>query len=244
MTIYVDELRDYGDKGKWCHMWSDTNDMKELNQFATKLGLSRDWIHRSSGMTGEFPHYDLRPNVRVRALNNGALEKSLREYIKQKFAKLESQEIQVMTNVTDEAAIVQEALATIGTETERNTAADSISQPEVIDTVNRHSNKVAVYSLNRHEQEVSVGSGHLSIYGFWSLKFIEVNTSFREIRLESRMNDINIGYQLTAAEARDLAHALLKAADVLELPENVNAYTGEVYTTPTTETTDDNTTGN
>ena len=77
--IYVDEIRDYGQKGKWCHMWADTED--ELHSFAVILGLKRSWMHHSSGISGDFRHYDLRPSKRALALQQGAEFMPLKQYI-------------------------------------------------------------------------------------------------------------------------------------------------------------------
>jgi hypothetical protein len=80
--IYVDEIRDYGPKGKWCHMWGD--DIDELHHFARGLGLRRDWLHLSRGITGDFHHFDLRPSKRELALQRGAEYIPLRNWIKQR----------------------------------------------------------------------------------------------------------------------------------------------------------------
>lgn len=77
--VYVDEIRDYGQKGKWCHMWADTED--ELHSFAAILGLRRAWMHHSRGLVGDFKHYDLRPSKRDRALQMGAEFVPLKQYI-------------------------------------------------------------------------------------------------------------------------------------------------------------------
>lgn len=82
--IYVDEVRDYGPKGKWSHMWADTN--KELYQFATALGLKHSWVHHSRGLSGEFTHFDLRPSKRELALEMGAQFKPLKQFIMERSA--------------------------------------------------------------------------------------------------------------------------------------------------------------
>lgn len=78
-VIYVDELREYPN-GKWCHMWTD-GDVEALHTFAAKLGLKREWLHESRGISGEFRHYDLRPNLRTLALECGAKYKPLKQWI-------------------------------------------------------------------------------------------------------------------------------------------------------------------
>lgn len=87
--IYVDELRNYGDKlGEWCHMWADSED--ELHSFAKSLGLQRHWMHRSYGISGDFKHYDLRPGKRAAALKRGAQFKPLKDYIAERWTRGES----------------------------------------------------------------------------------------------------------------------------------------------------------
>lgn len=83
MTIYVDEIRHYGSKGQWCHMWTDGTDA-ELDTFAARLGLKLSWSHTSQGLVGRFYHYDLRPSLRVMAVKWGATEIALSEWIKAK----------------------------------------------------------------------------------------------------------------------------------------------------------------
>lgn len=83
--IYVDEIRDYGAKGKWCHMWTD-GDITALHLFAAAIGLKRSWLHESHGISGEFPHYDLTPPKRKLALEYGAEEMALADWIKQRIA--------------------------------------------------------------------------------------------------------------------------------------------------------------
>lgn len=72
MTIYVDALTDYGfmdwRRGKWAHMWGDDANCKELHEMAEKIGMKREWFQDRRG----FPHYDLRPSMHERALENGA----------------------------------------------------------------------------------------------------------------------------------------------------------------------------
>ena len=76
MTVYVDEIADYGYKGKWCHMIAD--DLVELHSMADKLGLKRQWFQD----VGDHPHYDLRPSKRILAVTNGAVEISAKELVK------------------------------------------------------------------------------------------------------------------------------------------------------------------
>ena len=69
MGIYVDELYDYGKKGKWCHMASDNPNPEELHDFAYKIGLKHQWFQNHP----LHPHYDLRPSMRTKAIKNGAI---------------------------------------------------------------------------------------------------------------------------------------------------------------------------
>lgn len=92
MTVYVDEIRDYGRKedappdrpfwyGKWSHLWSDTSDA-ELDAFARRIGLKRSWAQLSRGMSGRFYHYDVRPTKRGLALKRGAVFIPFNEWLK------------------------------------------------------------------------------------------------------------------------------------------------------------------
>ena len=64
--ILVDSIRRYP-SGYWCHMVSDS-DLEELHGFASRLGLLRERFQEHSRL----PHYDLRPEMRERALTLGA----------------------------------------------------------------------------------------------------------------------------------------------------------------------------
>jgi hypothetical protein len=67
-------------------MWTDEDDTT-LNVFALDLGLSLLDSHTSNGISGRFYHYDLRPSKRAKALKLGAVEKPLREWIKERMVK-------------------------------------------------------------------------------------------------------------------------------------------------------------
>lgn len=62
---------------KWCHMWADTPE--ELHAMADAIGLKREWAQVSRR---GFLHYDLIPGKRKKALKLGAVETSLREYLR------------------------------------------------------------------------------------------------------------------------------------------------------------------
>jgi len=62
---------------KWCHMWADSLD--ELIKFALSIGMKREWLQNEFG---KFPHFDLVPTRRIRALKKGAQELSLKEWFR------------------------------------------------------------------------------------------------------------------------------------------------------------------
>ena len=64
--ILVDSLRRYP-SGYWCHMVTDSS-LEELHGFASRLGLLRERFQEHTRL----PHYDLRPEMRERALALGA----------------------------------------------------------------------------------------------------------------------------------------------------------------------------
>lgn len=63
---------------QWCHLWS--NDLDALHAIARKIGLKREWFQDRPG----FPHYDLVPTKRDKAIAAGAIIKPLREWIMEK----------------------------------------------------------------------------------------------------------------------------------------------------------------
>ncbi len=76
MTIYVDEIKDYGQKGKRCHMATDGSP-EELHQFADNIWVKREWFQDHP----LHPHYDLNPEFRRKAVLNGAVEVTSRELV-------------------------------------------------------------------------------------------------------------------------------------------------------------------
>lgn len=62
----------------WCHMWSDSPN--ELHTMAKKLGMKREWFQKHKLL----PHYDLTPKRREKAIKLGAVEYSVRKYLKDK----------------------------------------------------------------------------------------------------------------------------------------------------------------
>ena len=70
MTIYVDRIQTHGNKGEWCHMWTDDfANLDKLHQFADSIGLKRKWFQSAPN---SMPHYDLRPSKRKQAIEKGA----------------------------------------------------------------------------------------------------------------------------------------------------------------------------
>ena len=85
MTIHVDDPMPVGGKfHNYCHMWADgtLETLNELYAFADRLGLQRSWRQYSKGLTGDFYHYDISPNMRAKALRMGAEYISLAEWLK------------------------------------------------------------------------------------------------------------------------------------------------------------------
>lgn len=81
--IYVDWLMNYGWKmyGKSvesCHMFSDTNNVDELKEFAVKMGLKLSWLQKSRD--GLF-HFDLVKSKRKIAIESGAEEISKEKFL-------------------------------------------------------------------------------------------------------------------------------------------------------------------
>ena len=82
--VYVDGIKIYSriktelkHGCRWCHMWADTPE--ELISFAQKIGLNSSWLQE-----GRLNHFDLVPSFRAKAIKNGAVPKSLKEWLKEK----------------------------------------------------------------------------------------------------------------------------------------------------------------
>ena len=85
MTVYVDDLVDYGEMVRgyarrygtvWCHMSCDGND-EELHDMARRLGLRRSYAQDMDNPRHFFHHYDLIPSKRAQALRLGAVYQSV-----------------------------------------------------------------------------------------------------------------------------------------------------------------------
>ena len=89
-AVYVDRLRVHRSRiepartageqfgHRWCHLWSD--DLAALHEMASALGLRLEWFQDRPG----FPHYDLPPFRRERALALGAAEQSLKDWLRER----------------------------------------------------------------------------------------------------------------------------------------------------------------
>lgn len=73
MSVYVDPIAEHGGSAtfRWtrsCHLYADT--LEELHAMAHAIGMKREWFQNRAG----FPHYDLVPAKRIRAVELGAIE--------------------------------------------------------------------------------------------------------------------------------------------------------------------------
>lgn len=68
MAIYIDNVRILWRGRRWCHMVAENLD--ELHQFASRLGLKREWFQDSAS----YPHYDVTVETKAVALQIGAIE--------------------------------------------------------------------------------------------------------------------------------------------------------------------------
>ena len=77
--LYVDTIRKH--KGRlWCHLLTDDENHDNLHEFASKLGLKREWYHnRISNVRTS--HYDLYPSKRKKAIAMGAKPISTKEFL-------------------------------------------------------------------------------------------------------------------------------------------------------------------
>jgi hypothetical protein len=78
MSVYVDHAFAYGEWGRWSgggHLQADSPE--ELQAFAERLGLRREWFQSKPGRP-ENDHYDLTRAGRARALELGAIAEDRR----------------------------------------------------------------------------------------------------------------------------------------------------------------------
>lgn len=96
--IVVDTLKSYIDAQikpaarrfgrSWCHLEDTENDTDRLHAFAAKIGIPRRWFQ--SSLNGSFPHYDLTPRYRLRAIQAGAVEMSEDRTVRLTVAKVKT----------------------------------------------------------------------------------------------------------------------------------------------------------
>jgi hypothetical protein len=98
MTVYVDKPKVIRAKKntqayfagakhghKWCHMFADT--LEELHAMAEKIGMKREWFQEHP----RFPHYDLVPPRRAKAVALGAKEKDTRDILQDIALKMKAE---------------------------------------------------------------------------------------------------------------------------------------------------------
>ncbi len=102
-TIYVDPIEHYEDSKlpykDWCHMTVIGN-IQTLHDMAGKIGLKRQWFQRHP----TFPHYDLTPGKRAKAIAYGAIPISREEYADKLIARIPSLKQYANTESTEELA--------------------------------------------------------------------------------------------------------------------------------------------
>jgi hypothetical protein len=87
MTVYVDQPI-FSYRGQmYCHMATD-GDLYELHVMAQRIGLKFSWFQNKVG----HPHYDLSPNKRALALQNGAVEVSCIELVRKCYRRPPTQD--------------------------------------------------------------------------------------------------------------------------------------------------------
>lgn len=75
--ICVDPMTTYlvwGNR-RWCHLFDDNGDLDGLHDFARKLKLKHKWFQQGNP---RYPHYDISPRKRQKAMELGATEVSRR----------------------------------------------------------------------------------------------------------------------------------------------------------------------
>jgi hypothetical protein len=75
MSVYVDPARFPYGRMIMCHMIADTPD--EVHAMADKIGVARKWFQTD----GSTPHYDICKAKRALAVQSGALELGVREFL-------------------------------------------------------------------------------------------------------------------------------------------------------------------
>lgn len=67
MAVYVDFARIEFKGYRWCHMLADT--LQELHEFAELINVDKRLFHRNAS----YPHYDITVEMRVIAIEYGAI---------------------------------------------------------------------------------------------------------------------------------------------------------------------------
>lgn len=62
---------------QWSHLWTDPGNEEELHRVARAAGMKRVWFQPKPG----FPHYDLVPSRRAAAIEAGAVERPLKDWL-------------------------------------------------------------------------------------------------------------------------------------------------------------------
>jgi hypothetical protein len=68
---------------QWCHLFCDPGDEEQLHMVARKVGMKREWFQNRPG----FPHYDLVPPKREKAVTLGVTQTDLSEWLRARRAK-------------------------------------------------------------------------------------------------------------------------------------------------------------
>lgn len=74
MSVYVDDVFIPFGRMKMCHMIADTED--ELHDMAARIGMKREWFQ-----DGSRPHYDVCKSRRLDAIQQGAIQVSIKELV-------------------------------------------------------------------------------------------------------------------------------------------------------------------
>ena len=82
MSVYVDDMMVCVRNKNWrystvCHLIADTEE--ELHQMADQIGLRRSWFQKKND---QIPHYDLVRSKRVKVVRAGAVEISIKQFVK------------------------------------------------------------------------------------------------------------------------------------------------------------------
>jgi hypothetical protein len=90
--VYVDEVKEYPVAAiqpaarrygtKWSHLWTEPGNEAALHELARKIGMARMWFQDKKG----FPHYDVVPSRRLKAIAAGAVPMDLTEWVRARMA--------------------------------------------------------------------------------------------------------------------------------------------------------------